>query len=154
MASSVLERFRAIRWAYANRDDAALRELRHRIAETGRHRGLVEYSDLVQGVTFTLPSIAQGAPFQIETSDWADLDRALLGDFLGYLSLETFERHGFLASALVVSKTDDTPSEGFWSLLKALGMITSSKTDKATYCWLDQVRLAHDWYSSHPDRDL
>lgn len=151
---SVLERFRDIKWSYAPRDLTAAAELRHRIAERGRKGALIRYSDLVAGVTFRLPNVASGAPFQIDVGDWTDLDRALLGDYLGYLSLETYEQHGFMASALVVSKADDTPSDGFWSLMKLLGLVSSPRSDKATFFWLDQVRRAHEWYVEHPQRDV
>lgn len=154
VSSEVLAAFRRVQWSYADRDPVALGELRRRIAATGRRRQLVRYSDLVQGVTFRLPNVGDGAPFQIDVGDWRDLDRALLGDFLGFLSLETYERHGFMASALVVSKADDSPSEGFWALMKLLGLVTNHRTDKATYFWLDQVQRAHDWYSAHPDHDV
>lgn len=150
----VLEKFRAIPWYYAPHDASALSELRHRIAAAGRRRTLVRYSDLVSGVTFRLPNVASGEPFQIDTGAWTDLDRVLLGDFLGYLSLESYERNQFMASAIAVSKSDDQPSDGFWTLMKQIGLVSNPRTDKATYFWLDQVQRAHEWYGNHPDRDV
>jgi hypothetical protein len=152
--NTVLEKFRGIPWFYAMHDKSALAELRRRIAHAGRRQALIRYSDLVAGVTFRLPNVARGEPFQINTGEWTDLDRALLGDFLGYLSLESYERHEFMASAIAVSKTDDTPSNGFWTLMIQLGLVTNPRSDKATFFWMDQVHLAHAWYSSHPDSDV
>jgi hypothetical protein len=43
---------------------------------------------------------------------------------------------------------DGSPGEGFFSLLKQLGLVSSSKTDKAMYLWADHVAKAHAWYSS------
>ena len=149
-----LAAFRRIHWSYADRDPAALGELRHRIADTGRRRQLIRYSDLVHGVTFRLPNVGSGDPFQIDIGDWRDIDRDLLGDFLGFLSFETYERHGFMASALVVSKADDNPSDGFWNLMKLLGLVKNPRSDKATFFWLDQVQRAHDWYAAHPEADV
>jgi hypothetical protein len=151
---AVLEKFRAVPWYYAPHDAAALSELRHRIAAAGRRRALVRYSDLVSGVTFRLPNVAGGEPFQVDISAWTELDRAILGDFLGVLSMESYERHQFMASAIAVSKSDDQPSDGFWTLMKQLGLVSNPKTDKATYFWLDQVQRAHEWYVDHPDRDV
>jgi len=151
---SVLDRFRAIRWSYADKDVAAAHEMRRRIAQAARKNKLIRYSDLISGVTFRLPNVAGGEPFHIDPSDWSDLDRAILGDYLGYLSPETYESHGFLASALVVSKNDDTPSEGFWNLMKILGLVGNSKSDKAMFFWADEVKKAREWYLEHPDRDI
>jgi hypothetical protein len=142
----VLERFRAIKWNYAPRDDAARQEIGGRIADVGRRRGLITYSDLVRGVTFNLSNLRE-PKHQIDTGDWQDLDRAILGDFLGYLSMESYERAGFFSSALVVGKQVGSPGEGFYALLKELGLIASSKTDKAMYLWADHVAKAHTWYS-------
>jgi hypothetical protein len=143
---AILKRFQAIHWNYAPRDDAGRQELDRRIAEVGRHRALVTYSDLVRGVTFSLPNLREPL-HQIDTTDWQDVDRAILGDFLGYLSMESYACAGFFSSALVVSKQDGTPGEGFYSLLKELGLIAKSKTDKAMFLWADHVGKAHTWYA-------
>jgi hypothetical protein len=145
----ILERFGSIKWNYAPRDPAARAELDRRIAEVGRRRGLITYSDLVRGITFNLSNLRE-PHHQIDTGDWQDLDRVIVGDFLGYLSMESYERAGFFASALVVSKQDGTPGEGFYNLLKDLGLIASSKTDKAMFLWSDHVDKAHKWYSKAP----
>jgi len=146
----IRERFQAISWRFAPHDAGARAELAGRIAEVGRRRGLVTYSDLVRGVTFHLENLTEPR-HQIDPSDWQDLDRAIIGDFLGYLSMESYEQAGFFSSALVVSKQDGTPGEGFYTLLKQLGLIASSKTDKAMYLWADHVAKAHTWYSKSPD---
>ena len=52
----ILERFRAIKWHYAPHDAAARAEIDRRIAEVGRKRALITYSDLVRGITFNLPT--------------------------------------------------------------------------------------------------
>ena len=78
----ILERFRAIKWNHAPRDEAARAELDRRIADAGCRGGLVTYSDLVRGIT-------------------------------------------------------------------ELGLIASSKTDKAMFLWSDHVDKAHKWYSRY-----
>src|SRR5699024_9527089 len=79
----VCARFAEIRWSYADRDQEALAELRRRLAATGRREGLIDYSALVRGVAFCIPTVTGGQPCTIDTHDWQDLDRDLLGDFLG-----------------------------------------------------------------------
>ena len=149
MTDPIIEKSRDIRWHYADRDPHALEELEQRIAAVGRRRGLVTYSDLVRGVIFELPNLRDGER-TVDVSDWQDLDRAVVGDFLGYISLRSYEQGRFFSSALVVSKMDGSPSEGFYSLLKELGLISSGRTDKAMYLWAEHVAKAHTWFSQHP----
>ena len=146
----ILTHFKQMTWRYAPQDPAAREVLSHRIAEAGRKGGTISYSSLVLSVTFHLPSLAE-PDHLVDTTDWQDLDRAIVGDFLGYLSMESYERAGFLCSALVVSKSDGTPGEGFYTLLKDLGLIVNSKTDKAMYLWSDHVAKAHEYYARRQD---
>jgi len=55
----VTDAFMAIQWRYAPQDAAAKAELQSRIAEAGRRGKLIVYSDLVRGVAFHLPSLAE-----------------------------------------------------------------------------------------------
>jgi hypothetical protein len=151
---AIATRFGEIRWSYADRDQDALTELRGRLAATGRREDLIDYSALVRGVVFHIATVNSGRPYTIDTQEWQDLDRDLIGDFLGFLSQESYERYGFFISALAVSKSDRTPSEGFWSLMKRLGLVASGRGDRALKFWLGQVRAAHEWYVANPDRDV
>jgi len=135
-------------WRYAHQDDSARAELGSRIAAAGRRQGLITYSDLVRGVAFHLPTLTEPR-HSTDPADWQDLDRAIVGDFLGYLSMESYALGGFFSSALVVGKLDGTPGEGFFALLKELGLISSSKADKAMYLWADHVDKAHTYYKTH-----
>lgn len=143
----IVARFRQMTWRYAPQDPAAQETLGNRIAEAGKRGGTITYSNLVLGVTFHLPSLKEPQHI-IDTREWEDLDRAIVGDFLGYLSMKSYERDGFLCSALVVSKVDGTPGEGFYTLLKELGLIANSRTDKAMYLWADHVAKAHRHYGA------
>jgi hypothetical protein len=98
----VQRRFDKIEWTYATGDAKALKELEARIATAGRKRSLITYSELVRGVEFDLPNLEK--PRTINVTDWHDLDRAIVGDFLGYVSKRSYERASLLSSALVVSK--------------------------------------------------
>lgn len=141
-----LERFNAIKWLYAPKDPKALTELEQRIAEIARKRSLITYSDLIRGVTFSLSNLKDGQ-HRIDPAEWQELDRAIIGDFLGYLSMRSYEAAGFFSSALVVTKTDGSPGEGFYTLLRELGLVSKAKTDKAMYLWADHVAKAHTWYA-------
>jgi hypothetical protein len=144
----IAERFRSIEWRYAPQDARALSELEDRVAATARRRALITYSDLVRGVVFNLPNLHDPMR-QIDVREWEDLDRAIVGDFLGYMSMRSYDLGEFFSSALVVSKMNGQPGEGFYALLKELGLIASSKTDKAMYLWAEHVDKAHAWYAMH-----
>lgn len=139
-----------LRWTFSSADPMAKWELHRRIAATGRKRGLITYSDLVAGVSFTLPTVNRGAPFQIDITDWSDLDRLVLGDFLGAISTDRYLRAGFLATAIVVNKQEWTPSDHFFKWIADLGVIKSRKPEDVIPFWIEQVNKAHDWYSANP----
>jgi hypothetical protein len=138
---------RSARWKFAEADPAAKTELARRIADAGRKLQLITYSDLVRGITFRLPTVNGGVPFQIDVSDWSDLDRAILGDFLGAISTETYLQAGFLATALVVNKQEFMPSDQFFKWMNQLGALPNRKQDTVLAFWADQVNKAHNWYS-------
>jgi hypothetical protein len=84
---SVIEKFGNIRWRYATGDSEALAKLEQRIADAGRKRSLITYSDLMRDVTFNLPNLRK--PRTIDVTDWQELHRAIVGDFLGYISMRS-----------------------------------------------------------------
>ena len=147
MDDRIKERFDEITWKYATGDAKAVRELEARIAVAARKRGLITYSDLVRGVTFNLPNLQK--PRTIDVADWQELDRAIVGDFLGYISKGSYERAKHFSSALVVSKMDGSPGEGFYSLLHQLGLISSTRSAKALDLWAEHVAKTHTWYAKH-----
>lgn len=144
---AVQQKFDEIEWSYATGDAKALRELEERIASAGRKRGLITYSDLVRGVVFSLPNVKK--PRMIDVADWQELDRAIVGDFLGYISKRSYERAKLFSSALVVSKMDGSPGEGFYSLLKQLGLVSNARSTKALDLWAEHVAKAHTWFAKH-----
>jgi len=141
---AVLQKLRDIVWRYAPGDPKALKGLEERIAAAGRRRDLITYSDLVRGVTFDLPSLRK--PRVIDVAYWQELDRWIVADFLGYISLRSYERSGFFSSALVVNKLD-APGDGFYSLLREVGLIPNARSAKALDIWAEHVAKAHAWYA-------
>lgn len=143
----VIDRIRALRWHYADLDPAARAELERRLAETARREDLVRYSDLVRGIVFNLPNV-QSSPLELGVPEWTDLHRAILGDFLGKISCDSYEQAGFLASAVAVSGSTGEPSEGFRELVRELGLASTHGTAYLTF-WGDQVQKAQEWYREH-----
>jgi hypothetical protein len=144
---SAVDRIRALRWNYADLDPASRAELERRLADIARRGGLVRYSDLVRGIIFNLSNI-QSSPLELGFPEWIDLHRAILGDFLGKISCDSYERAGFLVSAVAVSGSTGEPSEGFRELVRELGL---APTHGAAYLafWSDQVQKAQEWYREH-----
>lgn len=143
----ILQKFEEIEWRYATGDSKALTILEERIAVAGRKRSLITYSELVRGVTFNLPNVQK--PRTIDVTDWQELDRAIVGNFLGYISMRSYERAHLFSSALVVSKMDGSPGDGFYSLLKDLGLIPNVRSAKALDIWAEHVAKAHTWFAKH-----
>jgi hypothetical protein len=149
MADSKLEKLRSKSWPYSDADPAAFAEIGRRVAEVGRRKALIHYSKLASGVTLHMAHIADGEPFELGVPEWSDQDRAILGEFLGRLSLESYTRGAFLATALVTSKGTQEPSEGFWNFVEELGLFTSTSPTRRLMFWTQQVQLAHAWYASN-----
>lgn len=143
---TALDRIRAMRWHYADGDPAARAELERRLADIARRGDLVRYADLVRGITFNLSNV-QSSPLELGVPEWTALHRAILGEFLGKISCDSYERAGFLASALAVSGHTGEPSEGFRELVRELGLASTQGTAYLAF-WGDQVRKAHEWYST------
>ncbi len=142
----ILRRMEQVSWTYPLEDPAALEILERRIAETGRNLSLITYSDLVDGVVFSLPSVRGGKPFQIE--EWTGLDRGIIGEFLGYISTRSYREAGFMASALVVNSTEYRPSDHFFRWMAELEVLPNRDDDAVLAFWADQVNKAHNWYSA------
>lgn len=141
-----LQRLTALEWHYAGGDPKALAELARRITDVGRTpKDFISYSQLVADVTFKLPNVHGGKPFEIH--DWTNLDRAIIGEFLGRLSVDSYREGEFFASALVIGSDSNGPGAGFYSLAKQAGLLTSSDEMTRLEFWLDHVRRARQWYA-------
>ena len=144
----VVDRIRAMRWPYAEADQSALAALERRLADTARRRSLITYAELVRGLTFRLPNVAQGQPIQLGIPEWTELHSAILKDFLNSISCQSYLRGCFLASAVAVRKNTGEPSEGFRSLVEHLGLCHSLKCDDFILFWSQEVQKTYDWYAS------
>jgi hypothetical protein len=143
------DKMRAKPWPYSEACPEALAEVGRRIADVGKRRALVHYSKLVNGLELKMASDGDSAPFELGVPEWSDQDRKILGDLLGRLSLDTYQRGKFLASALVTAKGTSEPGEGFWAFVDELGLFNSTSATRRLMFWTEQVRIAHDWYASN-----
>lgn len=141
------KRMDEIVWEYADKDLAAIQELTDRIAETGRKFGLISYTDLVSGIPFQYPNINSGQPHFISVfGEWSGLDRRIVGDCLGYISMQSYKQAKFMASSLVIARLESKPSDIFFDWMKELGALSSTKEMDVLKFWSEQVRKAHHWY--------
>lgn len=143
-------RLAATTWTFAEQDHGALLELTRRLIDAARRRDLITYSDLVLGVTFYLSTVNDGQPFQIDPSSWSEIDRAILGDFLGCIAAHSYADHRFLASAVAVSKEDRCPTEPFFKWAHTLGLLTDNTVDGRLVFWTNQVNHAYEVYAVAP----
>ena len=126
---AVVGRIRALDFPYDG-DTAALRELERRLAATARTQSIVTYSDLVKGIIFHIPGVLAGKSIELGGPDWTDLHRAILGNYSGRISCDSYGRAGFLASAGAVSKSSSEPSEGFRTLVEDLGLLPTGNPNE------------------------
>ena len=149
MADAVMEKLDRIEWPWADKDFEALEAIEARIADVGCRLALITYSDLVRGIRFNVPSLHAGKSFEINVHDWTDLDRALIGDFLGLASTRSYKKAQFMASALVVSKGECKPSWHFFQWLEKLDILPDLDDDTVMAFWANEVNKAHVWYTAH-----
>jgi hypothetical protein len=146
MTIDVRRRLAEFNWPYAQQDPDAKAELARRIEVAARRQELLTYSELIGGVSFCLPNVNVGRPFEIDPLDWSELHRTIIGDFLGCISAETYERAGIFVSAIVVTKQDGTPGPGFTQFMRDLGVLSAPSEDAATECWVREVQRVYAWY--------
>ena len=143
----ILRELERTRWRYAEGDLAALRELRERIdAIGGAPEKFLTYTELVDGLEFKLANVNGGTPHRIGA--WDELDRALIGDFLGRLVVDSYREGGFFVSALVVSAEERTPGKGFYDLARQVSALKSKDKYVELEFWMKHVNAAREWYSS------
>lgn len=133
-------------WKYAPHDPVALEILRNRISDTGKKFGLISYSNLVKGVDFHYPNLNQGQAYRITIFDWTGLDRRIIGDRLGCISMESYKEAGFMSSALVIGRNESIPSKIFFEWIEGLEILPDTEEDTVLRFWTEQVQYAHQWY--------
>jgi hypothetical protein len=138
-------------WAYAEQDPLAFAEIARRVADVGRREQLITYTDLVSGIDFHLPRVNGGEGLRLGVPDWSEnLHRAILGDFLGRLCLDTYLAGQFMGSAIVVANETRQPSEGYRQLMRTVGVLRSNGDAEFLSHWIPETRKAYAWYASHP----
>jgi hypothetical protein len=137
-------------WAFAEQDFDALAEISRRVAAIGRQKGLLTYTELVSGIDFRIPTVLGGKPQRLGVPDWGDLHRAIVGDFLGRLCMETYLQGGFMGGALVVASETRQPSEGYRNLMRTVGVLHGKSEDEFLSHWSCETNKAYEWYAQHP----
>src|SRR5262245_5876449 len=82
-------------WHYIG-DTSAIRQISQRLADCGRREDVITYSALVRGISFHLPNVYGGRSFELGSPEWEDLHRAIAGECLAEVSLDSFEQGEFL----------------------------------------------------------
>lgn len=146
---TVLQKMQEWPWLYADKDPEALAILEDRIAlAAASEERTITYSDLVRGVLFKMQD---GTNYEINNFENYGFDSRLIGDFLGYICLRSYQRAGFMASAVVVTKEEGRPglpSPPFFDWMKKLGALKLAGDDDALAFWLEHLDKAHNYYKS------
>lgn len=145
----LLEKLKSFNWKIPDQDEDSYQEIKRRVAEVGRKRKMITYSELVLGMEFNIPSLNGGKPFRLNNRGWTGEDRYIIGQFLGKLSCETYERYGFMANALVVDKLESRPSKNFFGWMEYVKAIPDRSEEEILRFWAEQVQKAHQWYTKN-----
>ena len=132
-------------WYYASQDPKALNLLRERLYDTVSKYGLISYTDLVKDITFKMAGVNNGKSFQITPDNWTGLYRRIIGNMLGWLSLESYTEHGFWCSALVIARNNSQPSDIFFNWMVDLEVLKNSNEMTVLPFWSEQVHKAHKY---------
>lgn len=143
------ERLSQCSWPYADQDPDALAAIAKRVADAGRQEKLIIYTDLVKGIDVCISTINGGQPFRLGVPEWTDLHRAIIGDFLGRLCVDTYLHGGFMGSALVVAADTMQPSQGYRDFMRKLGVLTGTSEEEFLTHWTIETRKAYDWHAKH-----
>lgn len=145
----LLEKLKSFDWPLPDQDEAGYQQIKAKVAKAGKRRQLLTYSDLVRGVDFHDPDRNSGKPFQLNIAGWTGLDRHIIGQYLGKLSCETYENHGFMANALVVDAINGMPSKIFFQWMEYIEAIPDKNDHEMERFWANQLRKAQAWYRSN-----
>ena len=148
-ADMIVKKLEETKWHFAPGDPIAQEELTKRLVQTARKQSLIPYSDLVENVVFQLPNVNGGAAFQIQIHEWRELDRAIVGDFLGFLNFQSFTRDRIFLSALVVTKDNGSPGYGFINFMKEIGALRSNNDIEIVSFWAEEVSKVHKHYTGN-----
>jgi hypothetical protein len=132
-------------WNYASQDPVAMAELKKRLMLTGSRYALISYTDLVKGIVFEMPNVHNGEPFEITPDSWCGLYRKIIGNMLGWLSLESYHTNGYWSSALVIGRSNSQPSDIFFQWMVNLEVIDGKDDMHVLPFWTEQVHRAHKY---------
>lgn len=132
-------------WKYLDLDDPAIAILEDRIAACGKRDGLLTYTDLAKGVCFNLKTCSG---YVINTPNWTPMDSEIIGEYLSYISIQSYANYGFMASALVFREDLNQSSPPFFDLARAEGWLVGKTKNKNVQddFWMNEVRKAHIHY--------
>lgn len=71
----------------------------------------------------------------------------MIGYFLRLLSFQSFLELGIFVSAIVVTRNDGQPGQGFTELMLATGKQINASDDVAITSWATEVQKVHDKYN-------
>jgi hypothetical protein len=149
MDENVLQMMLAHHYPSAPQDPHSLEILSGRVEEHGSQGDLITYSQLVENVQFHIPTINRGNAYLIDIHNWTYQDRELVGEFCGLISTNSYQNHGFMASALVVNQDTQRPASTFFEWMRYLGLIPNLQEQTKEEFWVAQVNLAFAHFQHH-----
>jgi hypothetical protein len=125
----------------------AVEEIKRRIAETAKKRGMITYSNLVRGIKFQHPERGPD-PFEIITFDWKGWDRKFIGAILAQITCDTILETGCVTTTIVVDSISNEPSKILFSWLESIGVIPDGEMNTVLAFWAHHLKLTHEYFKT------
>ncbi|QOF77563.1 hypothetical protein [Variovorax sp. 38R] len=139
-------------WQYVPHDHGALEIVANRLGLAARERATLTYGALVKNVTFCIPSINEGRPYQPNMDmDGSNVvrrqDLEVVDEFLTYLSLHSYKGADLIASALVSGPANGKPNAEFLRLARKLRRSTPRLTSD-TELWTSELQRSFNYFTN------
>lgn len=136
---------------HTHRSGEPIAIMRRRLLAAAAKGKTISYSRLAGGIKFDASWSPSGTPFEIDVAHWSSRDIRIVAVVLNAITESLRERHGFLISALVVSKKTGKPSEGFFRVATKAEMLDDN--EDRDWFWERQLETIYEHYAPPAEKD-
>jgi len=122
-------------YPFAKDNASAITKFKNKIQIAAQSGGMLTYSQLVNGVTFTINEQDR----VIDTLTWQNIDRRVVGDLLAYITLEWYKELEIVPTMIIVEQKDGTPSQISQNWLRDMEAYRGQFLD----FWISEVSKTH-----------
>ena len=128
-------------------DNASIDEMERRIKQAGKsHKGVIYYSELVQGIGFKQSNLYGDEVHFIDIGGWTGLERKMVGTALAEIAVRNLPEADCLITCIVVLKDSFSPSPTFFEWISWSGLIEEMTDAQFDSFWIDEFRKALTYF--------